>query len=264
MPKLSLDCLTLTDTAPVDLIHAAAAAGFDLLSLWTGEPAIYPRQRALPGDCAAIAAALAETGVGVHTIEVFDLTSPAAVESYRPALELGAALGGRSATAIHHGNPDRNQVVGMLRQFAAIAAECGLATCIEPIAMGYTRTLAEAAALIDAAGVDAGITCDFLHVLRTGEGPADVAAIAHGLIRYVQVCDGPLEIVPEQLAAEGVGLRLLPGSGEFPIADLLKVVPPDAIIGLECPDIARLSAGISPVQLAREAMTALRGALTAI
>lgn len=261
MPRLSLDCLTLTDTAPVDLIHAAAAAGFDLVSLWTGEPAVYPRHRALPDDRQAIAAALAATGVGVHTVEVFDLTSRAAVEGYRPALELGAALGGRSATAIHHDNPDRAQVVDLLRQFAAIAADYGLATCIEPIAMGYTRTLAEAAALINEAAVDAGITCDFLHVMRTGDGPADIAAIGDGLIRYVQVCDGPLEIAPDQLAAEGVGLRLLPGRGEFPITDLLNAVPPGAIVGLECPDIARLSAGISPTQLAREAMAALRDAL---
>ena len=34
MPRLSLDCLTLTDTAPADMIRAAGASGFDLVSLW--------------------------------------------------------------------------------------------------------------------------------------------------------------------------------------------------------------------------------------
>lgn len=260
MPLLSLDCLTLTDTPPDELVRAAASAGFDLVSLWTGVP-VFPRQGVTRHNRDAVAAALAETGIGVHVLEVFDLASDEALESYRPALEIGAGLGGKSATVINFSNPDRADVVRLLRRFAAIAGEYGLGVGIEPIVVGKTRTLAEGAALIADAGVDAGLTFDFLHLVRSGGSAKDVRAIDPALIRYVQVCDGMLSVPPQQVLTEGTLSRLLPGSGEFPIAELLAAAPAEAIVGVECPDLAKLQAGATPEELAKNAMRALRAVL---
>ncbi|HET9630140.1 MAG TPA: sugar phosphate isomerase/epimerase [Novosphingobium sp.] len=257
MPRLSLDCLTLTDTAPDQLVRAAAGAGFDLVSLWVAPP-IFPRQGLSPANCDAVAAAMAETGIGVHVLEVFDLVSDEVLEGYRPALELGAGLGGKVATAIHMTNPDRTDAVRLLRRFAGIAAEYGLGVGLEPIVVGETRTLAEGAALIAEAGIDAGLTFDFLHLMRCGGSAGDVRAIDPALIRYVQVCDGKLSVPPEYLEVEGALLRLFPGEGEFPIAELLAAAPEHAIIGVECPNLARIQAGADPIDLAHEAMAAIR------
>jgi sugar phosphate isomerase/epimerase len=177
MPQLSLDCLTLTDTPPDELVRAAAMAGFDLVSLWTGAP-VFPRHGVTARNRQAVARALADTGVGVHTIEVFDLVSEAALESYRPSLQLGAELGARSATTIHYSNPDREDAVRLLHRFAAIAADYGLATSLEPISVGRTRTLMEAANLIADGGADVGITFDFLHLVRTGGSPQHSSAMS--------------------------------------------------------------------------------------
>lgn len=263
MPQLSLDCLTLTDTPPDQLVRAAGAAGFDLVSLWTGIP-IFPHHGVTADNRDAVARALAETGVGVHTIEVFDLVSEEALESYRPALQLGAELGARSATTINFANPDRDDVVRLLHRFAAIAESYGLATSLEPISVGHTRTLKDAAHLIADAGAKVGITFDFLHLVRTGGSAEDVRAIDPALIRYVQVCDGPLEVAPELAPAEGTVARLLPGAGEFPVSALIAASPTHAIFAAECPDLARMQSGATPGQRALEAMQALCSVLPAI
>ena len=75
MPRLSLDCLTLTDTAPAEMIRAAGAAGFDLVSLWFNDQAIYPRALVTAENLGECEAAMAETGVRLYTLEAFELTS---------------------------------------------------------------------------------------------------------------------------------------------------------------------------------------------
>ena len=42
MRLTGLDCLTLPDVNPVDLIGIAADAGYGFVSLWAQEPAMYP------------------------------------------------------------------------------------------------------------------------------------------------------------------------------------------------------------------------------
>src|SRR5258706_7393954 len=109
MPALSLDCLTLTDTAPQEMIRAAGAAGFDYVSLWFQTPAIYPAAlvtSAVAGECERL---LADSGVRLYTLEAFELVSEAAIAACRPAFELGARLGGKVALAYHHSAVDKDQ-----------------------------------------------------------------------------------------------------------------------------------------------------------
>ena len=256
--ELSLDCLTLTDTSPVDLVDAAQQAGFHLVSLWVQPPSLYPRQLLTRETAPAVRERLAYTGVRAGGLEVFDLVSAEQIASCRPALELGASVGAQAAVVIHNRNPDRAEVVDLLGAFVELARDCGLATRIEPISVGRTRTLAEGAALIRDAGVDAQLTFDFLHLMRTGGSPADLSAIPPHLIANVQVCDGPLEFSPEVGAKESIAERLYPGEGEFPIRELLQAAPETAVIGVETPSLRRVGLGMTPAEQARAAMEALR------
>ena len=260
MPQLSLDCLCLTDTPPEEQVRAAAAAGFDLVSIWVAPP-MFPRAGVNAGNLAELNEVMAQTGVKAHGVEVFDLVSDEALESYRPRLELAAAAGGKCAVLINAANPEREEVVRLMAKFVPIAAEYGLVANFEPVYMGRTRTLAEGAALIADAGFapdgPIGLTYDFLHAVRTGQTMADIRAIDARLIRYVQVCDGAMFPTAEQQANEAIFLRPLPGQGEFPIAELMSAIPPHAIVAVECPDLARLQSGASPQVLARDAMAAL-------
>ena len=264
MTLLSLDCLTLTDTSPADLIRSAAAAGFDLVSLWVNRPAPYPRQVLTPEKVSACAALFADTGVGVHNVEAFDLVSEAAVGACRLALETGARLGAKAALVFHHSNTDRTEVIDALASFVELADSFGLGVNLEPIAMGQTRTLAEAQDLIREAGVDAGILYDTYHLMRSGGRPEDVAAIEPGLIRYVQINDGLATIASEDMLAETVGERLYPGKGAFPLVELLASAPTDIPWAIETPSLRRTRAGVTPEMQAQEAMAALQRLLSAI
>ena len=264
MPMLSLDSLTLTDTAPAQAIRAAADAGFDACSLWIIPPALFPSPLVTPANERECASVLADTGIAVIGLEVFDLHSLAAVEAAMPMLEMGARLGGKTALAIHYSNPDRSAAADILAQFAEVAAGFGLATNLEPVAGGQSQTLAEAADLIRASGSDVGLCFDPHHLIRNGGGVADLAAIDPGLIRYVQVCDGPIPQPPEIAMTEAVCERLYPGDGDFPLVELLRAAPRDVPVGIECPSLRRAQAGASPLDQAREALASVRGLLAAL
>jgi sugar phosphate isomerase/epimerase len=262
--RLSLDCLTLTDTNPTDLIRAAAAAGFDLVSLWVNPPAAYPRALLTPAMARECAALMDGTGVSVHGIEAFDMVSVQGVRAFRPALELGARLGAKSVLAYHGANPERAEVSEALASFVELAGEHGLRVNLEPVAIGRTRTLAEAEALIRDAGAEAGILFDCCHLVRSGSSIDDLRAIAPGRIRYIQINDGPAQMAPGAMLAEASGERLYPGEGEFPLAEIMRLLPTDVPWGIEAPSLRRARAGLSAEAQAREAMAALRVLLTAL
>jgi len=262
MPKLSLDSLTLTDTRPQDTIRAAAAAGFDACSLWIHAPALFPSPLLTAADERECAAILADTGIELIALEVLDLFSKEAVEASRPALEMGARLGGKAALAINYSNADRAESADLLALFAQTAAQFELAVNLEPVCGGKSQTLAEAHDLIVRSGADVGLCFDPHHLVRTGGGLAELQAIPAGGIRYVQVCDGPIPQPAEIAATEAVCERLYPGDGDFPLLDLLRAAPRDVVVGVECPSLRRAKAGVTATEQAREAMAKTRRLLT--
>jgi sugar phosphate isomerase/epimerase len=261
VPDFSLDSLTLTDTSPADLIRSAHIAGFDLVSLWTQAPSLYPKQLLTPDMERACAALLRDTGIGVHSLETFELSAPEAARAARPAIELGARLGAKAVLAINFLNPQRGQTVDALGALAEEARQCGLAVLMEPVAMGQTRTLVQARDLIRDAGVDAGVLFDAYHFVRAGGTRQDIAAIDPALIRYVQINDGPASMPESDWIAESIGERLFPGSGEFPLVELLRMLPRDIPWAIETPSLRRARGGVSPEAQAKDAMASLRALL---
>ena len=262
--KLCLDSLTLTDTEPVELIHAASEAGFDLVSLWVQAPALYPSALLSPEKAQASLAALSQTGMRVGPLEVFNLLSAEAVESYRPALELGARLGAKTASAINTSNTDATQVSELFARFAELAAACDLGVTIEPLTKFATATLAQATDMIRSARVDAGIVFDVYHLVREGGSVADVYATGPGLIRYVQLCDGPASVPPDAAPLESWQERLYPGDGIFPLIDVFSAVPTNIAWGVEAPSRRRANSGMSAAQQAKEVMGAVRKVISRI
>lgn len=258
MAALSLDCLTLTDTSPAEVIRAAGAAGLDLVSLCVQGPALFPSLLLTPDQERNCATMLADCGVGVHSLEFFDLVSEDAIEAYRPALEMGARLGGKAALAMHFTNPDRRHAMDLLGRLVEVAGEYGLTVNLEPVAMGQTRTLAEARDLIRASGARAGILFDVWHLVRSGGGVDDLRAIEPKLITYAQFNDGLIAGAPADMVRESIEERLYPGEGEFPLAELVQATPRDIPWAIECPSIRRAQAGVSGEKQAMEAMAAMR------
>lgn len=263
-PRLSLDCLTLTDTRPQDMIRAAHAAGFDMVSLWFQNPPIYPLSPVTRENVAECENLLKATGVDFHMLEAFELTSMKAAEECRAAFELGARLGGKAALCYHNESIESTEAADVLARFAQVAAEFGLGTYVEAIAMGRTATLAQARDLIRASDADARILFDTWHLMRTGGGAAQVSAIEPELFGYVQINDGSLSNPPADAMAaltEVGSERLYIGAGEFPLADILRHVPRDIPWGVETPSLSRAAAGRSADDQGRECMVAMRALL---
>lgn len=263
-PRLSLDSLTLTDTEPQVAIRAAARAGFDACSLWIIPPPLFPSPLVTVEKERECAAVLADTGVQVIALEVFDLHSMAGVDDCRPLLEMGARLGGKAALAINYSNEDRVATAEILAKFAEAAAGFGLAANLEPVVGGKTQTLGEASELIRASGADVGICLDPHHLFRAGGSVADIAAIDPDLIRYVQLCDGPIPQPAEIAATEAVCERLYPGEGDFPLLDFLHAAPPGRTLGIECPSLSRATRGASALDQAQEVIASTRRVLEAL
>jgi sugar phosphate isomerase/epimerase len=262
--KLSLDSLTLTDTPPQEAIRAAAEAGFDACSLWIIPPPLFPSPlvtREGERECAAV---LADTGMAVIALEVFDLHAMAGVDACRPLLEMGARLGGKAALTINYSNADRIETAEILARFAETAAGFGLATNLEPVAGGKSQTLAEVRDLIRASGADVGICLDPHHLFRSGDTIADIAALEPGAIRYVQLCDGPIPQPQDIIETEAICERLYPGEGDFPLLDFLRAAPRDVTLGIECPSLRRAREGVSARDQAREAIASARKLLAGL
>ena len=90
---------------------------------------------------------------------------------------------------------------------------------------------------------------------------SDLEAVDQSLIRYVQVCDGPMPMPEEQVGVGAVCERAYPGEGQFPLIEMLDRLPRDVPIGIECPSLRRAQAGLSALEQAREAMAATRALL---
>jgi sugar phosphate isomerase/epimerase len=262
-PLLSIDCLTFTNTRPVDMVLAAGEAGFDRVSLWINPPSVHPAMLVAADAVRECETALADSGVKVHSLEAFDLASTAAIESYRPAFEIGARLGGKAALAYHLTVEDRSQAADLLGRFAETAAQYGLGTFVEPIVFCRTSTLAQARDLIRASCSNALILFDTWHFMRTGSTLDDLRAIEPELIGYVQLNDGLL-VPPDDLLVEVSGERAYVGQGEFPLKDILSLVRRDIIWGNETPSLRRAQAGVSAVDQAHEVMACMRSLLASL
>lgn len=262
-PALSIDCLTFTNTKPADMIRAASAAGFDCVSLWLQPPAVYPAAQVTADAMRECEALLADTGIRVRALEAFDLASEAGIESYRPAFEAGARLGGEAAFCYHLTVEDRSHAADLLARFVETAAEYGLGTLVEPIMFAQSVTVTQARDLIRASGSDALIVFDTWHFLRSGSTLDDLRAIEPALIGGVQLNDGLLA-PPEDLIGEVTGERLYLGTGEFPLVEILRNVRRDIVWGNETPSLRRAKAGVSAADQAREVMTGLQRLLASL
>jgi sugar phosphate isomerase/epimerase len=253
--SLSLDCLTLPDVAPVDLIRVAGEVGYGSFSLWVQPPAMYDVMLARSSMSADLARVIADHPVTLGNLEVFNLNTDDPIAEYEPAIALGADLGAKTATAIDFGEP-RPDIAERLATFHEMCADHGILAIVEPISMGNVRTPQDGVDLIRAAGVDAKLVIDCVHLVRTGCTAETLRAIPPEYVGHVQICDGPAELTADEVGLEATANRLYPGEGAFPLVEILAAVPAGATLGLEVPNLNRLERGMAPADRAREALTA--------
>ena len=245
LAALAVENLTVGRMEPVRFIEEAAAAGFGAVGLPLATATAVPLQHEIvgqPSRLAAIRNALRQTGIAVYDVEAFVLEPGRTLADYLPVLEAGAELGARCISVI--GGPVQQPGLSPRARTELFAALCeaanghGLRVGVECMLYRDIRTIAEATALIGAAGASrAGIILDVLHLHRAGTAAAEIAALSPGQVAYAQLCDvasGPapaLDVLPTE-ARSG---RLQPGHGIADLPGFLAALPEGVALAVETP-----------------------------
>ncbi|MER5756120.1 hypothetical protein [Streptomyces sp. NPDC002088] len=82
------------------------------------------------------------------------------------------------------------------------------------------------------------------------------------MIGYVQLSDNTIRQRSSVYREDSVN-RMVPGEGEFPLAEILAALPPDVVIGLEVPMLSRAEAGEQTEDRARRCVRGARDLLAA-
>ena len=273
-----LDHLTMLDLAPPEFVAVAAGAGFDAVGLRVAP--VSPGEQAWP--VAPGSPMLAETmrrcggtGLFVLDVEAIPLGPGSDLAGCEAVLETAAVLGARYLNVICD-DPDTGRFADRLAELVRLARPYRVRPVIEFTAWRPIRTLASAVAI--ARGSDgAGLLLDTLHIQRCGVTAAELAAVDPALLGYLQVCDAPARPphgigVPAQMprgqqagagddaVLEARTMRLPPGEGELPLAELLGVLPDGLPVSVEAPSLAARR-DLTPAQFATRVRRAVETVL---
>ena len=262
---VSLAHLTLLDATPLQLIDAAAAAGFSHVGLRIVPPVPDPAWRSVIGDVQAeraIKQRLSDTGVTLLDVEAFWLGPETRVQDWKAALALGAGLGARYLVVICD-DPDRRRAIDSFAKLCALAAEFGLKAALEFIPYTHVARLADALQIVRSVDAEnAGLLIDLLHLSRSGGDTVDLGGVPAELIHLAHVCDAPAAMPPtvDALRREARGDRLFPGEGALPVADFLATLPGKTPLAIEAPN--RRHAHLTLAERAQSARAAMAKALS--
>lgn len=258
--SLSLHQLTALELTPVELVDLAANLGCSHVGLFTClPPGIATSFPCIINDEqeAAVAARMAATGVALNNAEVFALRREIPLADYQTGLQRAARLGARVAT-VHMHEPSTALAHKLLIGFCEMAAEQGIGVALEFTSFSAVRSLSAALALLESVGHPAAcLAIDALHFFRNGGDPQQLQSIPAERIGYVQLCDGPLE-PPADTYYEAVGQRCIPGTGEFPLIEMLRQIPAEVMLDVEVPRQADCSSGSNAAERAAAAVESTR------
>jgi sugar phosphate isomerase/epimerase len=256
--SLSLHQLCALDAEPAELARAAARLGCAFVSLFTFVPAglehIYPRVE--PDDAAQLRTIIDRCGVEVLNLEFFPLDQDGSLARFDRALAAGAALGARHATAHIH-DADLATAVARFAEFAQHARRFNIGAVLEFNSFSAIRSAHEGAQVVRAAGAGA-LVLDTLHLVRAGKGAGDLADTAD-LVALCQLSDGPVETAAAW--HEAIAERMLPGTGTFPLGEIIRMLPRSTIFEVEVPQRSAMVARVPAEERARRAVLAARWVL---
>jgi sugar phosphate isomerase/epimerase len=242
--RLGIDTQTVFGMPPVELVTLAADLGCGHVSTGLGPVPwkldCFP-QWSLRDDAALrleMAAAMRDRGVSIALAEGFAIRPHTQARDFAADLDLFAGLGARFASSVSM-DADLARVLDQFAVLADMTAERNMGFLIEFAPPHPINNLEQAVSVVSKLGrPNVGLVIDAMHLFRSGATVDELAAIAPGLIGYVQLCDVPLVDQGKPYMEEACFERMYPGNGELPLTDLLRVIPDDVGIGLEVPNRA--------------------------
>jgi sugar phosphate isomerase/epimerase len=247
--RLGIDFISVFGLPPVAFVNLAADLGCRYLSLGLmpldRNPHNYPSYSL--GDPALqreLEAALRDRGVTIANMEGFFVLPGRDVSAHAAALDMAAELGTERINTLGL-DPDLGRCFDQFAALAEMAAARGIGTTLEFVLGCPVGDLPTAVAAHRHVGrPDFKLLIDPMHLIRSGSGAADLAALEPGVVGYAQLCDCTLEARDQMHEAKYE--RMVPGTGELPLLDIVKALPRDLVIGLEIPQLSLAEAGVGP------------------
>lgn len=256
MHRLSLASGVLPEFGAVDVVEAAAAAGFDAAGLWV-DPAEWTAQ-----DTREARAALARTGMPVLDVEVVWIRPGSALDDHRRVIDVGAELGAANVLCVSS-DPDHGATADKLAALCGHAEGSGMRVALEFGIFTEVKTLTQALAVLDRVGHPLrAVLIDPIHLDRSGTSVEQIAAIDPALLPYAQFCDAraqrPDPADFDAVITDAIDLREQCGEGVLPLAAMLEALPADIPLSLELRSAALREAFSHPALRARAVLDATR------
>ena len=202
-------------------------------------------------------AALRDNGVIVALCEGFGVRRDASVRNLEADLDVAAELGARRINVVSI-DPDLSRTLDEFALLAEMASIRGMETVTE-IGPGPIADLAsalEAVRHVDRPGFR--LLVDTMHFFRFGGTVAQLREIDPGAIGYVQLCDAPADSPFDSYMEEALHERMIPGTGDLPLAEMLAVIPRDVVVSVEVPQRSLAGAGVPPRERVARSVRATR------
>lgn len=264
MARLGIENISVFGLPPVEFVGLAADLGCQHIS--TGLISFsfgvcdYP-PFSLRDDAVLrreLIAVMRDRGVSISLGEGCTIRESVSAEHYAGDLDLFAELGTERINTVSM-DPDFTRTCDAFAVLAEMAAERGLRITTELAPSLTICDLPSALAAVRHVGrPDFRLLIDTMHVVRSGSGPADLAALDPGLIDYVQLCDAPRTNRFASYHEEAMFERMVPGEGELDLPALLAVLPADRVYALEVPLRSAALAGEGPRERMGRCVTAAR------
>ncbi|MDE8654535.1 sugar phosphate isomerase/epimerase family protein [Novosphingobium album (ex Liu et al. 2023)] len=265
--KLGIENISVFGLPPVAFVDLAADLGCQHISTGLSSfpfgvhdyPAFSLRDDAVLRR--EMIAAMADRGVSISLGEGCTIRDGAVADDYARDLDVFAELGAQRINTVSM-DPDLGRTCAQFARLAELATERGLRITTEFAPSLTIADLPTALSVLRAIGrPDFRLLIDTMHLVRSGGGPEDIAALDPELIDYVQVCDAPRVPRFESYFEESMFERMVPGEGELGLSAVLAALPADRVFSLEVPLRSEGLAGMGPRERLGKCVEALRALL---
>ena len=262
--RLGIGMLSVFALSPLQLVDVAADLGCRYISTVVQGAPLLPLGFApysLKDDVALrkdVLAAMAYRGVTISLGDGFLVLPGAQMRKFSTDLDVLAELGVPWINTVSL-DPDLNRTFDQFAALTELAAQRGIRTAVEPVPGLTIADLPTALAAREHVGrSDFRLLIDTMHLVRSGYGAAELAAVDPEYIGYAQLCDTTMAPRMDNYSEEAIFERMLPGAGELPLHDIISALPTDIVIELEIPQRSLALAGVSPVDRLRPCVEAAR------
>jgi sugar phosphate isomerase/epimerase len=260
---LGIEHQTVFGLPPVEFVHLAADVDchYVAATLVGGPYNPHGYEPFSLRDDAALRArmmtAMRDRKVSISLGEGFNVRPEADVTSLAADLDTMAELGAARINTVSL-DPDLSRSLDQFGVLAEMVAARGMETTIEFAPSLTIEDLDAALAVLrHVARPDFRLLIDTMHFARAGHTVAELAAVDPVAIAYVQLSDNTLAQRGATYRDDTTD-RLPPGEGELPLSEIIAVVPPDVVIGLEVPMRSRAEAGEPTAERVRRCVAAAR------